>query len=33
MNNDGTNETKITNFADGINPVWTGEASWSPDGY
>ena len=32
MNIDGTNETKITNFTNGTNPVWTGEASWSPDG-
>lgn len=32
MNTDGTNETKLTNFTNGTNPLWTGEASWSPDG-
>jgi Tol biopolymer transport system component len=32
MNTDGTNEIKLTNFTNGTNPLWTGEASWSPDG-
>ena len=32
MNIDGTNETQITNFRNGANPIYTGDASWSSDG-
>ena len=32
MNVDGTNETQITNFSNGTNYIYTGDASWKSDG-
>ena len=32
MNIDGTNETQITNFSNGTNYIYTGDASWNSDG-
>ncbi|HFG0566547.1 PD40 domain-containing protein [Flavobacterium psychrophilum] len=32
MNSDGTNETQITNFINGTNYIYTGDASWNSDG-
>jgi Tol biopolymer transport system component len=32
MNEDGTNETQITNFSNGTNYIFTGDASWNSDG-
>lgn len=32
MNTDGSNEIQLTNYTNGTTSVYTGDASWSPDG-